>query len=69
MDVLRIHESLDAREMTNQLSRREASGPGLPFEIFLAYGIDDATRSLVNAIQVFDERRDSGDFHDRRSKG
>jgi hypothetical protein len=41
----------------------------MPFEVLLAHGVDDATSALMHPIEVFDERRNSDDFHDLFGKG
>src|SRR4051812_24031345 len=54
--------------MTDQFSRREASGRRLPFEIFVTNRIDDPPRSLMNSVEVIYEWCDSGDFHMQKAE-
>ena len=66
--VFRVHVPLDTGEMPNQLAGCQPARPGLPFQIFLSHRVNDPTCSLMHAIEVLDERPNSGDFHDLRVK-
>src|SRR3954464_1891687 len=65
-DGLAIHVALDRRQMPNEIAEAEFSRRRRPVEIVAGDAKDDATRPLMNALQVVEKRIDAGDLHARK---